>query len=144
MDAIQKAVVARLVSDKASSAASAELPAGKHEVDFTLRVTGVFDKGESFEQEIANKTDHKSLFAAAIEAMRKAGLKVELAELVKASLTDETKEMAKKLSVETQAVMNVIQAPTLTPCNGKITGVKKLTVEVVGSGKEAALERASA
>ena len=143
MNAIQKAVVARLVSDKDSSAASGEIEAGKHPVDFHIHVTGVFDKGEKFEQMISNKIDHKSLFAAAMEELRKAGLKVELADLVAASRLPETKEMAKALSVETQAVMDVIQAPTLTECNGKITGVKKLTIEVV-SGKEAPLEPASA
>ena len=142
MDAIQTAVVGRLVSDGAKSKASASLAAGDHKVSFDIHVEGTFRKGDDFEQEISNKVDHKSLFAAAVEAMRKAGLKVDISELVKASLTDAAKELAKKVAVETQAVMDVIQAPTLTQCNGKITGTKGLTVTVVETGKEADLQTA--
>ena len=131
MDSTQTAVVGRLVSDAAKSKASKALAAGDHEVDFLFRVQGSFRKGDDFSQEISNKVDHKSLLAAAVDAMRKAGLKVDISELVKASLTDSAKALAKEIAAESQAVMNVIQAPTLTPCNGKITGTKDLRVTVV-------------
>ena len=144
MNAIQKAVLARLVSDKDASAASAEVPAGKHEVDFTLRVTGEFGKGVDHEQEIWNKVDYPAIAVVLLEKLRQAGLEVDMSEVVKLSLTDEIKGKAKEASAEVKAIHRVVQAPTLTPCNGKITGVKKLTVEVVESGKGAELEPASA
>lgn len=130
------AVLGRLVSAKLLKDKTGELAPGKHEVDFDLNVKGEFRVGDAFEQEIANKVDHKSLLAAAIDKMRQAGLKVDISELVKASLTDKAKELAKEIAAESQAVMNVIQAPTLTQCNGKVTGVKGLVVTVTKSGKE--------
>ncbi len=144
MNAIQTAVVARLVADAASKKASANVPAGKHEVDFTLRVRGEFNKGEDHEQEIWNKVSYPALFALALEALQARGGAVDVSALVKASLTDEAKVKAAAVSEQVKAIHKVVQAPTLTPCNGKITGVKDLTVEVVESGKEAALEPASA
>lgn len=136
LDAIQKAVIGRLVSDDAKSKASKTLTAGDHEVDFMIRVKGTFKKGTDFEQEISNKVDHKSLFAVALDEMRKAGLKVELSDLVKASLTATAKERAKEVDIETKAVMNVVQGPTLTQCHGKVTGVKALEVSVIETGEE--------
>ena len=116
--------VGKLVGDKESSAASAKLSVGQHNVDFTIRVKGVLNRGENYTAQIVAKADFALLFAVALSHLN--GTTVE--SIVRESLAydpalvDSLKEIAAKAVAQ-------IKETTTTPCNGKTTA--KLVAELV-------------
>ena len=117
--------VGKLVNDKESSAASAKLSAGQHNVDFTIRVSGILNRGENYTQQVVAKADPWLLLAVALSHLN--GVTVE--SITKEALTADPTMVDSLKEVAAKAIA-AIKGTTDTPCNGKTTA-KGLTAELV-------------
>jgi hypothetical protein len=116
---------AKVHKGAAVKAASAELAVGTHDVDVLVRITGSLTRGEDFDQRIVGKADAWALAAALLARLGP----VDVAAVVRDSLSGALKGAVDSLKAEAAAAMLVLKGATLTRCNGKVT--TKLSAEVV-------------
>ena len=116
--------LAKVIKDAVAKDASAGLSAGEYLVDFTVRVSGSFKKGEDYDQEIVAKADPWLLLAATLSHLN--GVTVE--SIVREALTADV-ALVDSLKENAAKAIQAIKGPTNTTCNGKIT--TKLAVAVV-------------
>ena len=116
--------VAKLVSDKESSAASAGLAAGQYDVDVTLRVKGTLTRGENYTGKIVEKADPWLLLAVALSHLN--GVTVD--SIVREALMADPALVA-DLKADAADAIAAVKGPTETVCNGKTTA--KLVAEIV-------------
>jgi len=103
--------------------ASAELPVGNHDVDFTVRVTGSLKRGADYTSKIVAKADPWTLLAAALSHLN--GVTVD--SLVKEALTADP-ALIKSLKASAADAIGKVKGPTETACNGKVTTKVAATV----------------
>jgi hypothetical protein len=103
------------------------LTVGTHPIDLWVHLTGAIKRGEDYTQRIVAKADPWALAAA---LMKRLGA-VDVAALVRDSLTGDLVDAVKALKGEAAAAMTILKGATLTECNGKVT--TDLTIEVAES-----------
>lgn len=125
LDTLSTLATSKVVKSAAAKAAAADLPVGTHAVDVLVRITGSLTRGEDYDQRIVGKADPWALAAALLSRLGP----VDVAGLVRDSLSGDIADAVKTLKGEAAAAMAVLKGATLTRCNGKVT--TKLTAEVV-------------
>jgi hypothetical protein len=108
--------LSKLITAKEAKKASGDLTPGDHPVDFTVRVSGSLKRGEDYEQKIVAKADPWTILAAALSHLN--GVTVQ--SLVTEALTADP-DLVKSIKASAKTALAEVKAPTLTPCNGKVT-----------------------
>jgi len=121
--ALETIALGKALSDAAYAGANKVLPAGKHEIDLTVRIQGTINKGESYNQQIVEKAEPWSLLAVALSKLN--GVTVE--SLVKEALAGGPEVAA--IKEQANSAIKAIKGTTSTTCAGKVTA--KLTVTTV-------------
>lgn len=125
--------VGKSVKDAALKAAASEAKPGTYAVDVTVRITGEYTVGASYEQRVVAKAKPWNLLAVALnelnktlEAAGEAG--IDMGKLI-AMADTVNPELADKAEADAAEAIQKVKSPTLSTCNGKIT--TNLTAEVV-------------
>jgi len=124
LDGLQVVALAKVIKDAAAKAASAGVTVGVHNLDFTVRVSGLVTKGADYEQPIVEKAEPWVLLAAALSHLN--GVTVE--SLVREAMTDRA-ELVDSIKLQAADAIKAVKGTTMTKCNGKVT--TKLVAELV-------------
>ena len=125
MDAIQKAVVARIVKDEDKKEASATLTPGEYKGAFMARISYAFKRGEDFEKAIPAKAQPWKLLALALSKLN--GVTIDA--LVRDSEAGTIGIEAGDIEARANEAMAAIAAKTVPKCNGQIRG--KFDLDIV-------------
>lgn len=127
MNAATQTLLSKLVADMAKDARDG-LTVGKYAVSETvvLHVDGTVTVGEDYEQRIVLKADPWMLLQAALSHLND----VTVDSLVREALTADPK-LVKSIKESAQEAMDIINAPTVTACKGKVTISKDAAIQVV-------------
>jgi Glu-tRNA(Gln) amidotransferase subunit E-like FAD-binding protein len=123
LKSIQAVALAKAVKDEDKKAASGELGAGKYEGEFLAKVSYKLNKGEDYDQRITAKADPWTLLAVALSKLN--GVTVDA--LVKEAVNGDID--LTEIKARADAAMAEVKGPTMTRCNGKVSG--KVEVEII-------------
>lgn len=128
--------VAKVVKDKAASAASKEVAPGEYKIDLLVRILGLIKKGEDYTQTVSDKitVDWKLLACLFANKLNKETQNVVTEEFIAAMDNPEAQaELADDLkrSVENRISKVKKVAERIVNCSGKVT--TDLSMELVGA-----------
>ena len=126
---IEQAVALAVAGGKLNKAKK-ELTPGTHEVTVVAEITVTLTKGEDYDQNIVAKADLSALAAVALRDRTP----VEIAAIVRESLSGDLKGEIKRLQGHAAAAMLILKGATLTRCAGKVTH-SGLSVSLVEAGE---------
>ena len=122
MDAIQKAVVARIVKDEEKKEASEQIKPGAYKGEFMARIAYAFKRGEDFEKAIPAKARPWKLLALALSKLN--GVTVDALVRESEAGTVEENDIEKRAN----EAIATIAAATMTKCNGQVRGTFSLDI----------------
>jgi hypothetical protein len=123
MDAIQKAVVARLVKAEESKEVVEGMKPGEYKGEFMARIAYAFKRGEDFDKAIPAKAKPWKLLALALSKLNG----VTVASLVREAEGGVVVEEADIEARANEAIATVVAA-TKTRCNGQVRGTFSLDI----------------
>jgi hypothetical protein len=107
--------VNKVIKKAAIDNAREGLTAGQYTVDFLVRIQGLLTIGEDYEQHIVAKAEPWLILAVALSKLNN----VTLENLVEEAYSGEID--VEEIKQRAQEALEVIKAPTLTICKGKVT-----------------------
>jgi hypothetical protein len=122
MNAIEKAVVARIVKDDESREAVAGINPGEYKGEFLAKVSYAFKRGEDFEKPIPAKAKPWRILAYALGKLNGVTIDALVREVEDAGIDEADIEK------RANAAMAEISAKTITKCNGQVRGTFSLEV----------------
>jgi hypothetical protein len=122
MDAIQKAVIARIVKDEEKKEASKDIKPGAYKGEFMARVSYAFKRGEDFEKTIPAAAKPWKLLALALSKLN--GVTVDSLVREAEAGTVEDNDIEKRANEAIAAIV----ADTKTKCNGQVRGTFSLDI----------------
>jgi hypothetical protein len=124
----------KAVSSAEAKAASAALTPGSHEVDFTVRIQGTFNRAEDHPTTLVQKAKPWSLLALAMSKLN--GVTVEA---LVTEFFDQDPGKTKDIEDRAKAAIKKIKGSTAGMANGSVTSVK-LEVTQMGVDLDATVE----
>jgi len=138
MDLTTRAAIEKAATDKTIKGATAELDAGTHRIDVTVRVHGTITKGEDYEQTFWNSLP---LLGMMLRAMNSAGIvlgKGQVKRMVADVLANDLTTAELLAEKELKAWVKELQTEMATACTKVATGktTASLAVETVAETAE--------